>query len=120
MEDLAGKRINLGPPGSNAAVLAPRLLEAYDVFDAGNAQFLSYSEGTHALMNGMIDATVVLAGAPTAALNHRSAPRVRHPIPLDAAKVQGLGQDYPVYQTPGLPPCPYNGQQPPAPVITHQ
>src|SRR3546814_4357331 len=52
MEDLAGKRINLGPPGSNAAVLAQRLLEAYDVFDAGNAQFLSYSEGTNALMNG--------------------------------------------------------------------
>src|SRR3546814_3308810 len=75
MEDLAGKRINLGPPGSNAAVLAQRLLEAYDVFDAGNAQFLSYSEGTNALMNGTIDATVVLAGAPTAALIDLAAQR---------------------------------------------
>ncbi|HEY9539206.1 MAG TPA: TAXI family TRAP transporter solute-binding subunit [Kiloniellaceae bacterium] len=117
MEDLAGKRINLGPPGSNAAVLAQRLLEAYDVFDAGNAQFLSYSEGTNALMNGTIDATVVLAGAPTAALIDLAAQRDMRLIPLEADKVQGLLEDYPFYQIHEIPAGTYDGQDAPVTVI---
>src|SRR3546814_7906921 len=115
--DLAGKRIRLGPPGSNAAVLAQRLLEAYDVFDAGNAQFLSYSEGTNALMNGTIDATVVLAGAPTAALIDLAAQRDMRLIPLEADKVQGLLEDYPFYQINEIPAGTYDGQDAPAHVI---
>ena len=76
LNGLAGKRINLGPPGSNSAVLVERLLSAYGVFDPANAQYISYNEGTAALMNGTIDATVVLAGAPTAALIDLGAQRV--------------------------------------------
>ncbi|MDN2584248.1 TAXI family TRAP transporter solute-binding subunit [Aquibium sp. ELW1220] len=96
--DLAGKRVNLGPPGSNAAVLAQRLLEAYGVFDAGNAQFLSYTEGTNALMNGTVDATVVLAGAPTAALIDLDAQRDMVLLPIEEAKVAALFEKYPFYQ----------------------
>jgi len=96
--DLAGKRVNLGPPGSNAAVLAQRLLEAYGVFDAGNAQFLSYTEGTNALMNGTVDATVVLAGAPTAALIDLDAQRDMVLLPIEEDKVAALFAAYPFYQ----------------------
>lgn len=110
MEDLAGKRINLGPPGSNAAVLAQRLLEAYDVFDAGNVQFLSYNEGTKALMDGNLDATVVLAGAPTAALIDLAAQRDMRLLPVEAAKVEGLLKDYPFYQLYDIKPGTYEGQ----------
>lgn len=110
MADLAGKRINLGPPGSNAAVLAQRLLEAYGVFDAGNAQFLSYNEGTNALMNGTLDATVVLAGAPTAALIDLAAQRDMRLIPVERAKVEGLLKDYPFYQLYEIKPGTYQGQ----------
>jgi hypothetical protein len=110
MADLAGKRINLGPPGSNAAVLAQRLLEAHDVFDAGNAQFISYNEGTNALMNGTIDATVVLAGAPTAALIDLAAQRDMRLIPVEADKVQGLLTDYPFYQLYKIKAGTYQGQ----------
>ncbi|MCV0394522.1 MAG: TAXI family TRAP transporter solute-binding subunit [Rhizobiaceae bacterium] len=98
MEDLAGKRINLGPPGSNSAVLAQRLLEAYGVFDAGKSQFLSYTEGTNALMNGTVDATVVLAGAPTAALIDLDAQRDMVLLGIDEAKVAELFEEYPFYQ----------------------
>ena len=97
--DLAGKRVNLGPPGSNAAVLGRRLLEAYDVFDAGRAQFLSYAEGTNALMNGRVDATVVLAGAPTAALIDLDAQRDMVMLSIDAETVAPLLEDYPFYQS---------------------
>ncbi|TKT76263.1 TAXI family TRAP transporter solute-binding subunit [Aquamicrobium sp. LC103] len=98
MEDLAGKRINLGPPGSNSAILVQRLMEAYGVFDPANAQFLSYTEGATALINGVIEATVVLAGAPTAALIDLGAQRDMKLISIDADKVEALIEKYPFYQ----------------------
>ncbi|MEO3999589.1 TAXI family TRAP transporter solute-binding subunit [Mesorhizobium sp. CAU 1732] len=110
MEDLAGKRINLGPPGSNSAILVQRLMEAYDVFDAGNVQFLSYSEGATALMNGVIEATVVLAGAPTAALIDLGAQRNMRLISIDADKVDALTAEYPFYQLYEIAPGTYSGQ----------
>jgi len=110
MEDLAGKRINLGPPGSNAAVLAQRLLEAYGVFEPGNVQFLSYAEGTGALINGNLDATVVLAGAPTAALIDLGAQRNMKLISVDADVVADLLEEYPFYQIYEIEAETYSGQ----------
>ena len=109
-EDLKGKRVNLGPPGSNAAVLAKRLLEAYGVFDAGKAQFLSYTEGTNALMNGTVDATVVLAGAPTAALIDLDAQRDMVLLPLEESKVADMIEKYPFYQIYEIPAGTYPDQ----------
>lgn len=117
MGDLAGKSISLGPPGSNAAVLAQRILEAHGVFDAGNAQFLSYNEGTNALMNGTVDATVVLAGAPTAALIDLAAQRDMRLIPVDRDKVGALIEQYPFYQLHEIKPGTYEGQDAPVSVI---
>jgi TRAP transporter TAXI family solute receptor len=117
MEDLAGQRINLGPPGSNAAVLAQRLLEAYGVFDPGNAQFLSYAEGTSAMINGNLDATVVLAGAPTAALIDLGAQREMKLLAVDAEIVAGMLDEYPFYQLYDIPAETYSGQSEPVTVI---
>lgn len=111
MEDLAGKRINLGPPGSNSAILVQRLMEAYGVFDAGNVQFLSYTEGATALMNGVIEATVVLAGAPTAALIDLGAQRNMRLISIDADKVDALTAEYPFYQLYEIAPGTYSDQE---------
>lgn len=110
MDDLAGKRINLGPPGSNSAVLVQRMLEAYDVFDPSNVQFLSYTEGTNALMNGTVDATVVLAGAPTAALIDLGAQRDMRLIPVDRDRLAGMVETYPFYQFYEIAAGTYSGQ----------
>lgn len=111
MEGLAGKRINLGPPGSNAAVLGRRLLEAHGVFDEDNVQFISYTEGTNALMNGTIDATVVLAGAPTAALIDLDAQRDMVLLPIDPEKTASLFEEYPFYQKFDIPAGTYPDQE---------
>lgn len=113
MADLAGKRINLGPPGSNSAVLGQRLLEAHGVFDPANVQFISYNEGTAALMNGTLEATVVLAGAPTAALIDLGAQRDLHLIPIDADAVAPMIVKYPFYQSYEIPAGTYVGQDEP-------
>lgn len=117
LDDLAGKRINLGPPGSNSAVLVQRLLEAYDVFDPANVQFLSYTEGTSALMNGMLDATVVLAGAPTAALIDLGSQRDMRLLSLDPERVTAMLEEYPFYQIHEIPAGVYPGQDAPVTVI---
>jgi TRAP transporter TAXI family solute receptor len=108
--DLAGKRINLGPPGSNSAVLVQRLMEAYGVFDPASAQFLSYNEGTSALMNGTLEATVVLAGAPTAALIDLASQRDMHLLSLDPETVAGMLEEFPFYQVHEIPAGTYTGQ----------
>lgn len=116
-EDLAGKRINMGPPGSNSAVLAQRLLEAYEVFDAGNVQFLSYNEGTAALINGTIDAAVVLAGAPTAALIDLGAQKEMQLLSADPEKLESLVAEYPFYQPYEIAAGTYQGQTEPVQAI---
>ncbi|MEI4488760.1 TAXI family TRAP transporter solute-binding subunit [Frigidibacter sp. MR17.14] len=109
-EDLKGKRINLGPPGSNAAVLAQRLLDAYGVFDPGKAQFLSYTEGVAALGNGTLDATVVLAGAPTASLIDLATQEDMVLLPIDPDRLSDLFANYPYYQPAEIPAGTYKGQ----------
>ena len=111
IKDLAGKRVNLGPPGSNAAVLSQRLLEAYGAFDPANSQFLSYNEGTAALMNDQLDATVVLAGAPTAALIDLGSQRDMVLLSIDEETVKPMLEEYPFYQVYTLAPNTYEDQQ---------
>lgn len=96
--DLAGRPISMGPPGSNAAVLAQRMLESYGVYDPANSQFLSYAEGVAALRAGTVDATVVLAGAPVAALIDLDAQADMVLLSVTAEEVAGLLADYPFYQ----------------------
>ncbi|HMQ41484.1 MAG TPA: TAXI family TRAP transporter solute-binding subunit [Paracoccus sp. (in: a-proteobacteria)] len=117
LDDLAGKRVALGPPGSNSAVLAQRLLEAYGVFEPSKAQFLSYTEGVAALTNGQVDAAVVLAGAPTAALIDLDAQEDMVLLSLDPAKVEKLFADYPYYQPYDIPAGTYSDQTAPVTVI---
>lgn len=109
-EDLKGKRVSMGPPGSNAAVLAGRLLEAYGVFGDIEPQFLSYNEGVKALLAGQVDATVVLAGAPTAALIDLDAQSDMKLLSADPQKIEGMIKEFPFYQTYALPAGTYSDQ----------
>jgi hypothetical protein len=117
MDDLKSATINLGPPGSNSAVLAQRLLAAYGVFDASRARFLSYAEGTTAMLNGTIDATVALAGAPTAAMIDLATQRDVLFLSVEEKRVANLMKEYPFYQIETIPAGTYRGQNAPLTVI---
>lgn len=117
IDDLKDATINLGPPGSNSAVLAERLLTAYGVFNKDRARFLSYAEGTKAMLNNTIDAAVVLAGAPTAALVELSTQRDMRLLSLDPARVEKMLKDYSFYQIYTIPAVTYKGQTEPVHVI---
>ncbi|WP_108123914.1 TAXI family TRAP transporter solute-binding subunit [Saccharospirillum mangrovi] len=110
ISELAGHRVSMGPPGSNAAVLAQRLFEAYGVFDGIQPRFLSYNEGVSALANGQVDATVVLAGAPTAALIDLDSQQNMRLLGVDAATVADMLKQYPFYQLEAIPAGTYGDQ----------
>lgn len=103
-EDLVGKRVSMGPPGSNAAVIATRLLEEYDIYDVIVPRFLSYTEGVKALVNGQVDATVVLAGAPTSSLIDLDSQVDMKLLSADEEKLNNMIMKYPFYQIAQLEP----------------
>lgn len=116
-EQLKGKRVSMGPPGSNAAVLATRLLQEYGVFNDITPRFLSYNEGVKALVNGQVDATVVLAGAPTSSLIDLDSQTDMKLLSASIEKLDGLVQKYPFYQAYLLPAGTYPDQTKPVTMI---
>lgn len=70
IEDLSGKRVSLGSPGSGTEVIALRILEAAGIDpDAGiERQQLGVDETVAALRDGTIDAGFWSGGLPTGAL----------------------------------------------------
>lgn len=116
-EQLKGKRVSMGPPGSNAAVLATRLLQEYGVFNDITPRFLSYNEGVKALVNGQVDATVVLAGAPTSSLIDLDSQTHMKLLSASVDKLDSLIKKYPFYQAYSLPANTYPDQTKPVTVI---
>lgn len=70
VEDLAGKRVSLGSPGSGTEVIAIRILEAAGLDPDADIerQQLGVDETTEALRDGTIDAGFWSGGLPTGAL----------------------------------------------------
>ena len=69
LEDLRGKRVSVGAPGSGTEVNAQALLSAAGMtFDDIDAQRLNFNETADALANGDIDAGFWSVGAPTSSI----------------------------------------------------
>lgn len=69
IDDLKGKRVSVGAPGSGTEVNASTLLEANGIsFDDFDAQRLNFNETADALANGDIDAGFWSVGAPTSSI----------------------------------------------------
>ncbi len=116
-DDLKGKRVSVGPPGSNAAVITQRLLEEYGVFKQITPRFLSYTEGVKALVSGQVDATVVLAGAPTSSLIDLNSQVDMKLLSANEEKLQSMVKKYPFYQVAQLQPGVYSDIAEPVTVI---
>ena len=68
LADLAGKNVAVGAPGSGTAVACEQILTAAGVW-AGITRFdLNFAEAASAIKLGEVDAGIILAGAPTPAI----------------------------------------------------
>ena len=69
VEDLRGKKVAVGGPGSGTEVNARQIMEVHGLsYDDINADFLSFSEAADQLKNKQVDAAFVTAALPTSAV----------------------------------------------------
>jgi TRAP transporter TAXI family solute receptor len=94
--DLAGKRVSLGPPGSNIADLGEHILKVYGVKDkVGKILRLSYAESSRAFVDGEIDA--FMGGpAPYPSVMQAGAQKKITILPVDVAHVKEIAKITPV------------------------
>ena len=110
VEQLEGKRVGLGGPGSGAAASAERFFSTTGMWDKIDRQFLGYTKAAAAIKDGHLDAMWILAGYPTRALIELAA--TKEIILLDVGEAgmkYGLDKSHPFYQPLQIPANTYDG-----------
>jgi uncharacterized protein len=98
VEDLKGKRVSVGAPGSGTFANAEQILEIYGLtMEDIDAKHLSFDESTGGIQDGAIDAAFVTAGTPTGAVEGLAATEDVVIVPVDADKAEELIAKYPYY-----------------------
>lgn len=113
VEDLAGKDVAVGAPGSGTEANAMQILEAYGLSfdDLGKADRLSFAEASEGIQNGQLDAAFVTAAAPNAAITEVATVSDVVIVPVEADKVQALRDEgYTFYVEQKIPAGTYKGQ----------
>lgn len=111
VDDLRGKRVAVGAPGSGAEANARQILAAHGItYDDIRADFLSFAEAADALRDGNVDAAFVTAGIPTAAVTDVSTTHNVRIVPIASNRAQELIADFPFYDTVTIPAGTYPNQ----------
>jgi uncharacterized protein len=98
VEDLKGKKVSIGAPGSGTAANAEQILEIHGMtLDDIEKQDLDFAESTDGIQDGAIDAAFVTAGSPAGAVEGLSATNDVVIVPLAQDKIDELIAKYPYY-----------------------
>ncbi|MBO8170094.1 MAG: TAXI family TRAP transporter solute-binding subunit [Thermoanaerobacteraceae bacterium] len=111
VEDLRGKRVGVGAPGSGTELNARRILAAYGITydDLAKADYLSYAETAEQLSNRNIDAGFFTGGLPIASITELATKQDIKIIPIEPEIVEKLKQEFPVYMSKSIPAGTYKG-----------
>lgn len=110
MDDLRGKSVSIGVPGSGVYFNAMDFLAAYDMTEADiTPQYLSFADSAEALKDGKIDAAFVVAGAPTTAVVDLCTTKGAYLIGVDEAHISKLVEINPAYAVCTIPAGTYQG-----------
>ncbi|MBB4824442.1 TRAP transporter TAXI family solute receptor [Sporosarcina luteola] len=97
-EDLKGKRVSVGAPGSGTYANAEQLLEVHGLtMDDIQPQNLDFGESTDGLQSGQIDAAFITAGSPTSAVEGLNASAQVYVVPVSDEKADELISKYQYY-----------------------
>jgi len=98
VEDLKGKKVSVGAPGSGTVANAEQILEVHGMtFDDIEKQDLSFDESTQGIQDGTIDAAFVTAGTPTGAVESLGATEDVVIVPIEQDKIDSIIEKYPFY-----------------------
>lgn len=116
--DLRGARISVGSPGSGTEQLARQLLEVYGLgYEDISVRYLSFTESAQALRDGSIDAAIISAGYPAAAVLEATTTGGARLLPIEAERVQALVDAHSFYRAYDLPVGVYPGVDQPVPTV---
>ena len=98
VEDLAGKRVAVGAPGSGTEANARQILAAHGLtYDDLEPDYLSFGEASDNLKDGHVDAAFVTAGTPTAAITDLSTQHDVVLISISQEMIDEIISEYPYY-----------------------
>ncbi|HLR22225.1 MAG TPA: TAXI family TRAP transporter solute-binding subunit [Pseudogracilibacillus sp.] len=98
VEDMEGKKVSVGAPGSGTYVNAEQILEVHGLsMDDIDAQNLDFGESTGGIQDGNIDAAFITAGTPTGAVEELQASADVSIVPVEKDKADELIEEYPYY-----------------------
>jgi len=109
--DLKGKKVGVGAPGSGTEANFRQLCDVYGMKKEDvNAQFLSFSESAEAFKDNHIDAFIVTAGIPNAAIMDISTQHDVRILNIAADITQKLTEKYPFLSAAKIPAGTYKNQ----------
>jgi TRAP transporter TAXI family solute receptor len=97
-DDLKGKKVSVGAPGSGTFANAEQLLEIHGLtMEDIKPQNLDFGESQESLQSGQVDAAFITSGTPTGAVESLSALSKVVMVPVDEEKADALIEKYPYY-----------------------
>jgi len=110
LNDLRGRRVNLGPAAGGGALFFRELLPFWGLSESDfNFSFLSYTEGTEALRDGRIDANTPNGAAPLETVSSLAAFADVRLISLEAENMRRVRERLPHYDHALIPAGIYRG-----------
>ncbi|MCA1768550.1 MAG: TAXI family TRAP transporter solute-binding subunit [Halomonas sp.] len=98
LQDLKGKRVSVGAPGSGTELNARALLEANNIsYDDFDPRRLNFNETADAIRDGDIEAGFWSVGPPTSSILNLATTRDIHLIPLSDEEVANAREAEPVF-----------------------
>jgi TRAP transporter TAXI family solute receptor len=111
LDDLEGKRVNIGNPGSGQRNTMEVVMDAkgWDMDTFSLASQLDAAEQAAALSDNNIDAMVYEVGHPNGSIQEATTTVDARLIPMDGPAIQGLVEEYPYYSMSTIPGGLYKG-----------
>jgi hypothetical protein len=108
LEDLDGKNVALGPPGSGTVFNCSNILRALDMLDSIEPQMMTFADAGRALGNGQIDA-FCQSSAPAAAVTELAETQGVRILPYTEEHMAAITGTYPFYHPGTMPENMYQG-----------
>ncbi|MCL1993843.1 MAG: TAXI family TRAP transporter solute-binding subunit [Spirochaetes bacterium] len=97
-EDLRGRRVGVGAPGSGVELNARLVFEAHGMsYDDIIPDFLAYGQAIEQMQNGLADAAFVTSGLGNATIRQLSFTREIHFIPIEGEGLERLMATHPYF-----------------------
>lgn len=110
VEDLAGKRVSVGPPGSGNEVTARNLLRAAGVAESDlRIRQMNYTQSINGLKDGALDALFLAAGLGVSSVIELGLTRDLVLVPFSTDEIARIEAANPAYQGFVVPPGVYRG-----------